>query len=260
MNTPDPAPMLDKPVEAAAPQSLRALVGSRIDFLTKHFAVISATITLAAAAGTTLCLAGYLSAFDSSLIWLVQYTDLIQFVLIAVPTLAASAYLVELIFNFAMEIADEKKPTTTYTKIVAACVIVIFAMYLIADETSETPQYLYHFLLFGCVMWLIMWLRQFLLWRRNPETLTLAAIGQNMAAFVVALGLFGGTFGHYVRDVRDKRYDVSTKSGEIKSVNLVMSLSRATILYDRKRVLVIPEAEIQRITEIKPEDEKRDKR
>jgi hypothetical protein len=53
-----------------------------MEWLTKNFAVVSAVLVFAAATGAVFFMFGYLSTFDWTLIWLVEYTDLAQLFLI----------------------------------------------------------------------------------------------------------------------------------------------------------------------------------
>jgi hypothetical protein len=60
-----------------------------LDFITKHFAALSAFAIGVASTTTMLFLSPYLSVFDWSLIWLVEYGDVGKFILIGVGLLGS---------------------------------------------------------------------------------------------------------------------------------------------------------------------------
>jgi hypothetical protein len=63
-----------------------------LEFVTKHFVVVSAIAVLAATALGMDFLYAYLVRFDWSLIWLVEYSDIFKVGLIVVGFLAGSAF------------------------------------------------------------------------------------------------------------------------------------------------------------------------
>jgi hypothetical protein len=61
----------------------RAKMVAVLDFLTKHFLVLSTVITSVMTASTLIFIASYLSMFDFSLTLIIEYTDILKFVFIA---------------------------------------------------------------------------------------------------------------------------------------------------------------------------------
>jgi hypothetical protein len=64
-----------------------------LDFLTKHFWVLSTAITSLLAAVTFLFISSYLSVFDYSLIFIIEYTDILKFTFILLSIVAGAVFL-----------------------------------------------------------------------------------------------------------------------------------------------------------------------
>src|SRR4249919_3028409 len=60
-----------------------------LDFLNKYFAVFSAAILIVSAVVTMAFVFGYLSVFDWTAIWIIEYSDLAKFLLMSIALLAA---------------------------------------------------------------------------------------------------------------------------------------------------------------------------
>jgi hypothetical protein len=93
----------------------RAIVA--LEFLTKHFAVVSAIAVLAAFILGIDFLYAYLGRFDWSLIWLVEYSDIFKVGLIVVGFLAGSAFSFHSIISLLLASDD-----TRTTKLMQAAV------------------------------------------------------------------------------------------------------------------------------------------
>jgi hypothetical protein len=221
---------------------------TRLEFMTKHFAVLSATITIMSIVGATLCLYFYLSIFDASLIWLVQYSDILQFSLISLAVVSSVVWIAEAYLSDTYKWAgQDPEEAGRAIRFALALAGLGFASLIIGDELNNGPiQFhvlLYATIIIPCVLVYktrrhgIAWLRRF----RDSSTIPIG---------VAAIALLGSTFGLYVRDVQDTRYDVTTKTERIENVNIVISLGRATVLYDKTRVTVIPESELQKIVRV----------
>jgi hypothetical protein len=52
---------------------------SKLDLVTKHFAVLSTVITVSGVMISSIFFASYLAVFDRSLIWLIELSDLAKF-------------------------------------------------------------------------------------------------------------------------------------------------------------------------------------
>lgn len=50
-----------------------------LDFLTKHFFVLSTAITSLLTAGTFIFVVSYISVFDFCIIYIIEYTDILNF-------------------------------------------------------------------------------------------------------------------------------------------------------------------------------------
>jgi hypothetical protein len=59
-----------------------------LDSLNKYFAVFSAALLIVSAAITTAFVFAYLSVFDWTAIWIVEYSDLAKFLLMSIALLA----------------------------------------------------------------------------------------------------------------------------------------------------------------------------
>ena len=61
-----------------------------MDFITKHFAVLSVALAVFGATTSIIFIAAYLRVFDWRLIWIIEYADVLKIGLIAVALFSAS--------------------------------------------------------------------------------------------------------------------------------------------------------------------------
>ena len=64
-----------------------------LSFITAHFAVFSLLGLVVIVLCSTLFVYGYLSAFDSQLIWIIEYTDILKFGLVALALISSAIFL-----------------------------------------------------------------------------------------------------------------------------------------------------------------------
>lgn len=65
-------------------------MNATFEYLSKHIVALSAAATSMGAILSIVMVTGYLSAFDRSLIWAIEYTDIIKFSLVGVAIFSAS--------------------------------------------------------------------------------------------------------------------------------------------------------------------------
>src|SRR4051812_36071906 len=104
-----------------------------IEFTTKHFAVLSTVVTAAAVVAVTVFLTAYLAVFDWSLVWLVEYSDIAKFGLIALAFLSGSIYFINMYAD------DLRRMTSTglegwNVKLFFAVWVLIFAGEILANQ------------------------------------------------------------------------------------------------------------------------------
>jgi hypothetical protein len=113
-----------------------------LDFLTKHFAVLSAGLTGLAATLAMIFVFAYLSVFDWNLIWIIEYPDIIKFCLIGIGIASGSAVVtfwwIEDIYHWTTQKASK------FWKYIVACLIVgPVANVLIAWFTRPPDRFWY---------------------------------------------------------------------------------------------------------------------
>jgi hypothetical protein len=240
--------------------SLEVLANSKrtvLENVRENFGPISAVAGLTALLGSTVFLYGYLSVFDWRLIWVIEYSDVLKFGLIIFAVLTGSLYFLQgyatdaynAVFN------EDPKKRLRWAKFVTFMFFLSFTPKIWSDETSEVHYYMLHImlhvsvLLFGGVI--IMAVSRFRSWKnRTPQDWANDAVW-----VVVALSIFGQTFGYYTRDMDGFKHDVILKGVEMKDVGVVMITSHHTVLYsDKGDVIVVPSADVNQI--IKKADSK----
>src|ERR1700753_3661436 len=109
---------------------------SRLDTVTKHFAVISTALTVTAVLSSTVFLYGYLSVFDWRLIWVIEYSDVLKFGLIVLAFLASFAGGYSVYVEDAYAFITQPERRSFLLKTITLFFFISFASRILADETS----------------------------------------------------------------------------------------------------------------------------
>jgi NADH:ubiquinone oxidoreductase subunit 6 (subunit J) len=225
-----------------------------LDYLTRYFVGLSAIVVVAAAAVSMLFLTAYLTVFDWNLVWLVEYSDLAKFGLMAVaiisPLLAMLGNQLDAFYKW---VALKQKE---YRKLVWFLVAIVFfgaAFSIYMDIQHKSGLATHH--LMNAVSILIAFSLMWLAfggsdaWRNRDWS----AIFNHTVLIALSLGFFGGTYGFYVKDASKQRSEITTKNETFKAVKIVMMLSHHIVFLSDGKVITVPAGDLVKIvSEILP--------
>jgi hypothetical protein len=218
------------------------------DYLTKHFLVLS-TITIAVGSAISmLVLSAYLSVFDWTLIWMIEYSDLTKLFLIG--TALISSIITTLIWQ-AMDAYTWIVKKAPGRKKVLTVIVIMFLLLngysIYRDIRTDDVRLMYHaFRTVSSLLFVWLVVRSFAdyqSWILRHWTTIL----NDLAFLAFCLGIFGATFGYYVRDVSENTREVSTANEIFTDAKIIMILSHHVAFLSRQQVMVIPSTEILRI-------------
>lgn len=224
-----------------------------IDYLTKNFLVMSSIALGVGAALSMVFLSAYLAVFDWNLVWLIEYGDLAKLFLIGTALVASiSTILINQAHGFYSTVIN----AATRNKWVAiglGLLVLAFDGYgIYRDYRLGNGQITYHVneLLSTFVFFFLLWLvfNQLPIWR----SLSWGKIVNDLGFFVIALGLFGATFGVYVRDVSKYHRQIITKTDKFDDAKLIMLLSHHVAFLVERRVVVVPSADVVKMVSEPP--------
>lgn len=226
-----------------------------LEDIKEYFALISASVALAALLGSTVFLYAYLAVFDWRLIWVIEYGDVLKFGLVIFGIV--TGYLAT-IQGFAMNaynalFSEDPKQRIFWQKFIAVLFVTSFVFDILRDETHEEHYYALHItmhlsvLLVGVVtFWTV---HRF----RNWDSVTYRDVASDAILTIFVLSIFGQTFGYYTRDSAGFKHDVTLKGIEMKNVGVVMITSHHTVLFTESNdTIVIPSADVGQIIRHSP--------
>jgi hypothetical protein len=168
-----------------------------LDFLTKHFLVLSTAITSLLTAGTFIFVVSYISVFDFGIILIIEYTDILKFVFIA---LGIASGLVTLLFSVSR--ITILSVQSTRNKIVFSVFIIVLIVIAALDiwfHRQIEGRWIYSLGVPACYLltiYLIFAIRDFIIkWPDNYKWDTFATV----ATFIVSISAFGKTYGLSVK-------------------------------------------------------------
>jgi hypothetical protein len=223
----------------------RAIVA--LEFLTKHFAVVSAIAVLAAFILGMDFLYAYLGRFDWSLIWLVEYSDIFKVGLIVVGFLAGGAFSFHSLITLLLARDD-----TRTTKLMQAAIFffaVFFAMMFTAIAYFAGGWDLAYMTLFsyGVALWALLRVRELLM---TIPDISARRMIEDFLIVAFAIGTIGSAVGLTVREYKTRykySYDVTLKEGKLEEVAVVMVTAHHTILYANDQPIVVPNADVLKL-------------
>jgi small-conductance mechanosensitive channel len=225
----------------------------QLDFLTKHFLVLSAFLLGISAALSMLFLSAYLAVFDWTLIWLIEYADLAKLFLLGAALMlamlvASSSY----IQNFMVW-----KGLSGRAKIVFG---VLFAAFLAWTQLQPIygdlrkglyfPEYhvyraftvlLFTYVVFGS---------RFI--RANWQNLKKNEIMADLLFATISIAIFGLTFGYYVRDESYDKREIFTKDMSYPDARVVLSLSHHMAFLSHDKIIILPTSDITKTVTQQP--------
>lgn len=228
-----------------------------MDYISKHFLVISAILTVFGSVVSTIFIAGYIFAFDSKMIWIIEYQDLIKFTLIGIAILSASAGLIINLLQDGLVIYNSSgKYRIISIFIVIFGLAILFSIQLLpqyyAGNFSGIIKSVY--LLFASIMIII---SVVIITNHFNKIKSGNAILSSMSSWEASLiigtvYILGYSYGFYIKGSNDKLHDIVVKDkSNFKTIydnsNIILILSHHAIFEQGINVIVIPTADIVRI-------------
>jgi hypothetical protein len=217
-----------------------------LDFLTKHFLVLSTVITSLLTALTFIFIVSYVSVFDFSIVWIIEYSDILKFIFIA---LGITSGLVSLLFSISKITILSLQ--TTRNKIV----FFVFIILLLANCAQDMwfhrqieGRWFYSIMVFTSyvlIIFLIFAVRDFII--KFPDMNKLDTFA-TVAMSIVAISAFGTTYGLSVKFSGPNHNDVWVKDAQtLHEATIIMILSHHSIFQVGQKIVTIPSANVLRI-------------
>jgi prepilin signal peptidase PulO-like enzyme (type II secretory pathway) len=184
-----------------------------LDFLTKHFLVLSSVVIGVASAISMLFLAAYLAVFDWSLIWLIEYTDLAKLFLIGTALLSSViSMMLNYLYNLLMWLQHQVKNYKWIVIVGLALSALVGAVSIYYDIKTANGHTEYHAF-------------------RLASTV--------LGVFLIYLLL---------TDVSKDFNQITTKNETFENAKIIVMLSHHLAFFSERRVIVIPAADLVKIT------------
>jgi hypothetical protein len=220
-----------------------------LDFFTKHVVVLSSMVLVVASAVSMLFLAAYLAVFDWSLIWLIEYTDLAKLFLIGTALLSSViSMMLNYLYSLLMWLQHQVKNYKWIVIVGLALSALVGAVSIYYDIKTANGHTAYHaFRLASTVLGVFLiylLLTEFDKWKQ----LNWLSIVNDVSVLVTALTAFGVTFGYCVKDVSKDFNQITTKNETFENAKIIVMLSHHLAFFSERRVIVIPAADLVKIT------------
>jgi hypothetical protein len=222
-----------------------------MDYITKNFLVISSIVTILAPSITIILLYSYLSVFNSSLIWVIEYSDVIKLSLLCIVIIASlTGVLLSCgILVYSGWFLDSKLARNSLIGVSAF--IVIFAVVALVDipnfEKLNFGKLIIPSLL-SVVSVIIILHGIIILLKDWPNIIPLRWVAF-LTLFIISSPMWGTTYGLLVKIDKKLLVDVKIRHSEpLTSVSLVIFLSHHTVFADGENVIVVPTSDVLRIT------------
>ena len=247
-------PMPPPPVgESTVKQPGKEIRIWQLDFLTKHFLVLSAFLLGISAALSMLFLSAYLTVFDWTLIWLIEYTDLAKLFLLGASLILAmlvgsSSYLQ----NFIVWKVMSGRAKLVFGFLIAAILAWTQLQPIYADFKKDLyfPHYhVYRATSAGLVAYVVFGSRFI---RTNWSNGNKNEMLNDLLFAAISITIFGLTFGYYVRDESYDRRDIFTKETIFPDARVILSLSHHLAFLSHGSIVILPTNDITKIVTQQP--------
>jgi hypothetical protein len=236
-----------------------------LSFITAHFAVFSLLGLVAVVLCSTLFVYGYLREFDSQLIWIIEYTDILKLGLVALA-LISSAILITIFlvilaiqpFYIAIAIypalrAREGKIQAALSFILLVIIGLVIFQAIFGWEmerfaaVTRLPSEIFGPLSLSAIFLLISSYFTLRIVQGQGSSRGFL-ISQLLVFLTVSVGSFGATLGAYTKFSKGGlTHDVFLKDRQMSNVRLVLFTSHHTVVYAGTDVVVLPTSEIMKI-------------
>jgi len=253
-----------------------------LNFITAHFAVFSLLGLVVTVLCSTLFVYGYLSEFDSQLIWIIEYTDILKFGLVALALISSAILAVILamnffyytVFYFVALRAHEGKVQAAFIGVISFIVLAIFGLVIfwvifgregevelfgatLPSEIFGLPSEIFGPLSLSAIFLLVNSFYTLSIVQGRGSIPIQRSISQLLVFLPLSLVIFGSTLGAYTKySEGGLTHDVFLKDRQMSNVRLVLFTSHHTVVYAGTDVVVLPTSEIMKIV-AHPSDQQR---
>jgi hypothetical protein len=213
--------MIDDASKTAKLQQL----SSAMDFITKHFAVLSVAMAVFGAASAIIFIDAYLRVFDSQIIWIIEYPDVLKIGLMVIALFSAFSFWVWSAARDAIDLSKKHERSWLWihlSGVLLWCLSLAHALYL--DYHSTEPHYAMHVWLHFAFFAVIALGLTATKAARDFPNLTATQVAWITFIVVANISTLGTAFGYYTRDGSGHRYDVFLKERDLHEVRLVMTM------------------------------------
>lgn len=218
-----------------------------LEFCTKHFLVLSTVITSLLTSITFIFIVSYLSVFDFSIIWIIEYTDIVKFVFIALGLVAGLVLFIFQISRISILSLNGIKRNRILLIGFIIAIFLVYALDIWVHRTTEGRWFFSVMVMFSYIMLIILifGIREtFLKWPNESKWESFACV----ALFIVAISVFGKTYGLSVKFSGPNHNDVLIKDAQtLHDVTIIMILSHHSIFQVDRAIVIIPSANVTRI-------------
>jgi hypothetical protein len=239
-------------VKVTTPPRLQRL-NVALDFVTKHFAVLSVAMAIFGATAAIIFIAAYLRVFDWRAIWIIEYSDVLKIGLLIIALFSGFSYYIWSSASSAIELVTERERSWILVHLFGFTLWCLsLGSFLYLDYHSPQPTYALHIWLHIALLAIIsLGVGATTLVREFPN-LKPKQFAWAVFIIVANVSVFGTTFGYYTRDTDGFHYDVSLRDKELSDVGLVMLTSHHVVLYTKDNtVIIIPASEVTKLVEKK---------
>lgn len=228
-----------------------------IKFINENFLALSAAASAFGAAAAIIFITGYLVAFDSSLIWVIESTDIFKFVIIAASLLAASIAFIGGLSDYIKLMQLKGKLKLVIIAVIFVFIVVFygFLAYEQYKSGNKTPfiSELFNMLLALSILILVSMSVDYWVQIRDENRTTQ---NQNFAVgifVIISIYLLGVSYAFKVKsDTRNLKEIIIKDKSNIESVfkktKIVIFLSHHVIFESDKKIYVVPSTDIVRIS------------
>lgn len=228
---------------------------SRLEFATKHFAIISAFCVISIGSLVITGLYGYLSVFDKDSIQVIEYTDISKIVLLLVVLLPSAIYYIEWGLDEAAKFVFLKENAVLERRFFILLISSLMTIDVLSDQRSDNSYPEYH-----TYKWLIIFMGLFfayiILSEVQEPRMTPKKIISFLLPALVTIGAIGHFMGVRVRDYYPSDEKVVTKTAEYQNSKVILLLSHHLIFSTVTETIIIPTSELIGIVKMKSKGSK----
>ena len=214
-----------------------------MEWIAKNFAVASAVAVLGAASASVVFLVGYLSVFDWTLIWLVEYSDLTKLFLIFGALLSlVSAFIVSFVSNLMEDVSLLTKLSAVGA--ISAILLIFLGIDVYHDSQAQNGLAFWH--AEGAFCWVMFLFTLFMIFEMRDKLARgdWRLIWSIIMLITLTIGISGGVYGNFVKLGVQHSVTIWGKHEEFQNARIIMWFSHHIAFYTEKKVIVLPTADV----------------